>query len=499
MDIGLILRAAAAVAICAVGAPFAFALMRDGLHPLASMVIGLTVFAALVLLKKGLSPWRWLATGIALALLFTVFPILYTVFLSFTNMSSGHLLTKQQSVATLAAQVYVPAGAAQYSWKAYSKGDGEYLVLFTDAEGRAFVATPGSALEAYELQGEPPEELRGYAALDPVRSLQEIQRLSELRFGTPPEIVAILDPGSAAPVVPAQRYDAANDSFVDAATGAVYRAKGGSWVSDAGALLAPGFVDGNGTENYERFLGNEGYRRPLVGMIAWNIAFAALSVLFSFALGLMIALAFERLPGKRLIRSLLIVPYPIPVLVSIMVWRALLNEDMGLVTQTLQALFGASPKFFTDVLASQAAVVLINVYLSYPYFYILSSGALKAIPSELYEAADIDGAGPFQALTRITLPLSLRILSPLLIASFCFNFNNFTIIWGFNSGNPPMTDTIVPMGHTDLLVSFIYRLGFNAAGAADYGFSAAITVLLFVFVGLMVFLQTWNTRTIKEA
>ena len=145
------------------------------------------------------------------------------------------------------------------------------------------------------------------------------------------------------------------------------------------------------------------------------------------------------------------------------------------------------------------AVILINVYLSYPYFYIICSGALKSIPRDLYEAADIDGAGPFQVLQNITLPMLLRILMPLLIASFCFNFNNFTIIWGFNAGLPAMADSIVPMGHSDLLISFVYRLGFGTANAADYGFSAAITVLLFIFVGLMVFFQTLNTKTIKEA
>ena len=92
----------------------------------------------------------------------------------------------------------------------------------------------------------------------------------------------------------------------------------------------------------------------------------------------------------------------------------------------------------------------------------------------------------------------LRILGPLLIASFSFNFNNFTLVWGFNAGLPAMADTIVPMGHSDLLISFIYRLGFNTANAADYGFSAAITVMLFILVSLMVFFQTINTRAMKE-
>jgi ABC-type sugar transport system permease subunit len=196
---------------------------------------------------------------------------------------------------------------------------------------------------------------------------------------------------------------------------------------------------------------------------------------------------------------LLIVPYPIPVLVSIMVWRGLLNENMGLVTTVISNIFGYSPKFFTDLNWTRFALILINVYLSYPYFYVLSSGALKAIPKDLFEAASIDGASPFLVVRRIILPLVMRILAPLVIASFCFNFNNFTLVWGFNAGLPAMADTAVPMGYSDLLISFIYRLGFSSSNAADYGFSAAITVMLFILVALMVFFQTLNTKTIKES
>jgi len=141
---------------------------------------------------------------------------------------------------------------------------------------------------------------------------------------------------------------------------------------------------------------------------------------------------------------------------------------------------------------------MLNVYLSYPYFFLLTSGALKSIPGELFEAAAIDGANPFVVLQKITLPMVMRILAPLVIASFTFNFNNFTLIWTFNSGLPAMADTAITMGHTDLLISFIYRLGFASSGAPDYGFAAAITVMLFVLVSLMVVFQTWNTKTIKE-
>jgi ABC-type sugar transport system permease subunit len=171
---------------------------------------------------------------------------------------------------------------------------------------------------------------------------------------------------------------------------------------------------------------------------------------------------------------------------------------MGLVTTVISILFGSSPRFFTDMNWTRLALIVLNVYLSYPYFYVLTSGALKSIPNDLFESASIDGAGPFTVVRKIILPMVMRILAPLVIASFCFNFNNFTLVWGFNAGMPPMADAAIPMGHTDLLISFIYRLAFSSSNVADYGFAAAITVLLFILVSLMVVFQTWNTKTIKE-
>ena len=157
-----------------------------------------------------------------------------------------------------------------------------------------------------------------------------------------------------------------------------------------------------------------------------------------------------------------------------------------------------APSFFTDRTWTRIALIVLNVYLSYPYFYILSAGALRAIPQELFQAAAIDGADGLAMTRHITMPMILRILAPLLIASLSFNFNNFTLIWTFNAGLPPQPDTIVPMGYTDLLISLIYRLGFGTANVANYGFASAITVLLFLFVGVMVFFQTRSTKAFRE-
>jgi ABC-type sugar transport system permease subunit len=207
---------------------------------------------------------------------------------------------------------------------------------------------------------------------------------------------------------------------------------------------------------------------------------------------------FEDLPGKQVIRALLIIPWPIPVLVSILIWRSMLNPDLGFVAPALESIFGSSPAWFQDATWTRLAVIMVNVWLSYPYFHVISAGAIRSIPSEVYDAAVVDGAGWWDKFNRITLPLLLRILMPLLIASFTFNFNNFNVIYIFNFGDPPMPNTIVPMGHTDILISFIYRLAFVTSNVTNYGLAAAITVMLFVLVSIMVMFQMRFTKLFKE-
>jgi ABC-type sugar transport system permease subunit len=87
---------------------------------------------------------------------------------------------------------------------------------------------------------------------------------------------------------------------------------------------------------------------------------------------------------------------------------------------------------------------------------------------------------------------------PLLIASFTFNFNNFNVIYIFNYGNPPMANTIVPMGHTDILISFVYRLAFVTSNVTNYGLAAAITVMLFLLVAGLVIFQMRFTNLLRD-
>ncbi len=100
---------------------------------------------------------------------------------------------------------------------------------------------------------------------------------------------------------------------------------------------------------------------------------------------------------------------------------------------------------------------------------ILCMGLLKAIPDDLYEASAMDGAGPFQNFFKITFPLLIKPLTPLMIASFAFNFNNFVLIQLLTNGGPDRLGTTTPAGYTDLLVSYTYRIAFEGGGGQDFG------------------------------
>jgi arabinogalactan oligomer/maltooligosaccharide transport system permease protein len=126
----------------------------------------------------------------------------------------------------------------------------------------------------------------------------------------------------------------------------------------------------------------------------------------------------------------------------------------------------------------------------------VTTGALQAIPVELAEASRIDGAGAWQSFRRIVLPLLMVALTPLLISSFAFNFNNFNAIYLTTEGGPFPPDNPAN-GGTDLLITYTYRLAFGGSGA-QYGYAAAISTFIFLIVGTISAIAFRRTRAQEE-
>lgn len=484
-------------------------LIADGNYPMATMVSAITVFLCLVYLRPRFTPMRWLAVGLALAMMFTLYPIFYTFYIAFTNMSDGHLLSKQQVIERLEEELYLPEGGTSYSWAAYQSPEGNYALWLVAEDGTSYVAKPGEEVTAvadaasvsdYTLDEDGfPQQIEGYERLAKRDIVPIISELGEIDFGVDQTTIRIRSLQEAATLQPRYEYDASQDTVTDQETGVVYTSDDGDFTAVTGEQLNMGYMLAVGGRNFTNFLGNEAMRGPMMGILMWNFVFAFLSVFLSFVVGLVIALLFEDLRGKRVIRGLLIIPYPIPVLVSVLIWRSILNPDLGIISVALKSMFGTAPAWFLDPVAARFALILINVWLSYPYFFVITAGALRAIPEEVNQAAIVDGATPWKAFTNITLPLLLRILSPLLIASFTFNFNNFNLIYIYNYGGPPLANTIIPVGQTDILISFVYKLAFITSGATNYGLAAAISIVLFIFVGSITLIQTRYSGAFKDS
>ena len=197
-----------------------------------------------------------------------------------------------------------------------------------------------------------------------------------------------------------------------------------------------------------------------------------------FALGLLVAIAMNKpIWGRRVYRSIFILPYAMPSIMSILIWGGMFNTEFG----AINALLGTDIAWFQNATFARIAVIMVNLWLGFPYFYLITSGAMQAIPSELSEAAAIDGASPRQIFARITLPLLLKIVTPLLIASFAFNFNNFNLIYLLTGGGPRNELDGQIAGATDILISYTYKIAFGS-NIQDLGLASAISVIIFIII-----------------
>lgn len=257
--------------------------------------------------------------------------------------------------------------------------------------------------------------------------------------------------------------------------------------------FSQGWLQSVGLANYERLFTNSAIAGQFGAAFAWTLVFAAGSVLLTFALGFALALVLndQRLKGRRVYRSLLIMPYAIPGFISLLVWSNFYNRDFGLLNELLHL----DLNWFGDPTLAKAAVLLTNLWMGFPYMFIVSTGALQAIPDELTEASRMDGASRFQSTSRIVLPLLLVAVAPLLVSSFAFNFNNFNAIQLLTEGGPFPDGSA--RGATDILISMIYRIAFGGSGA-DFGFASAVSVCLFVLTGVLATIQFRFTNVLED-
>jgi arabinogalactan oligomer/maltooligosaccharide transport system permease protein len=279
-------------------------------------------------------------------------------------------------------------------------------------------------------------------------------------------------------------------------TGTVYVPQDAQWVPEGGegAALPQGWRENVGFDNYTDAFTNPTLRDGLTKIFIWNVFFAAFTVASTFLLGMAIALLMndDRLKGKAIYRSLLILPYALPVYVTALVWASMFNQEFGLINN----LFGMNINWLGDPNWARTAVLLTNLWLGFPYWFIVCTGALQAIPGDVREAAAIDGAGPIRTIRSVIMPLLLVAVGPLMIASFAFNFNNFGLIFLLTEGGP-FVGGQAQIGSTDLLITLAYRLALGGV-TPNFGFASAISVIIFFLVAGISYVGFRQTKALED-
>jgi len=150
--------------------------------------------------------------------------------------------------------------------------------------------------------------------------------------------------------------------------------------------------------------------------------------------------------------------------------------------------------FMSDPNWAKTVLVIVNMWLGFPYFMALIAGIMTTIPDEQYEAAQIDGANAFQQFRSITLPFILSSTAPQIMMSLTFNFNNFNLIYFLTGGGPP-NSTLQMAGSTDILISWIFKLTLDQR---MYNYAAAMSIFIFVIVASISGWNLMRTRAFKE-
>ncbi len=476
-------------------------LYSDGEWPLLAAFVVITLMLNVVYLRDDLMPMRWIAPGLALLLLMVAYPIFFTIYTAFTNYGDGNLLTKTQVVDQLEDRVFLPEDALSFGWTGYRNGAGDYALWLEPQEagaGAPLFVTPGNSPQT--VSGEAPAEFDGYTQLSTRERLGALSELGALEYGADGQIFQIDSARTAGRFEPQYVYDAAQDAMIDQQTDTIYPNVEGRFVAEDGSSLRPGFRVPVGAQNFTRLFNSPALRGPFLLVFVWTLIFATLSAFTTFALGLFFAIMFDvpEMPFRRPIRSIFLLPYAIPAFIAVPIWVGLLNPSVGILSGGIESIFGFAPPWFSDPIWSKVGIILVNLWMGFPYMFLICLGALQAIPKDMYEAADIDGAGPLNQFWSLTLPMLMITVGPLLVASFAFNFNNFVIIELYNEGGPPIPGTPTPAGYTDILVSYTFRVAFGSASGADYGYAAAITGVIFVILLVITFFQFRYTTMLEE-
>lgn len=255
-------------------------------------------------------------------------------------------------------------------------------------------------------------------------------------------------------------------------------------------------ADWVGFDTFKQIFTVDIWRATFFNVLGWTVIWTLVASTLQVALGIFLAVVVhqKKLRFKRFFRTILVLPWAVPGFVTILIFAGMFNDSFGAINNSILSFFNVSPiPWLTDANWTRLALLMIQGWLGFPYIFIVTTGTLQSIPDDLYEASTIDGATALQQFRKITLPLLLYAMAPILITQYTFNFNNFNIIYLFNAGGPAVPGSTA--GGTDILVSWIYKLTMQNS---QYALAAALTILLSIFVIGIAIWQFKRTNSFKE-
>ena len=507
----------------------------------AAISIAVLLLVNWIYLRKGGLPAKYLAPGVLFLIIFQVYVLVFSGYTAFTNYGSAHNGDKALAIQTIKNAAFRTVEGPDYTIKiAKANDDGARAFIMTSnltnevfvgEDGKLPVQVPeGSFVRSTECADKYDEDVANCAkAAESVDgyTTQNIESLSQLEKNKFASIRVATDLTNdnvgvrssdftiAVPTEATLKYDEAADTFTALVSddygaytqGDVFKPASDGYFRLDGVLenakLDGGWRVEVGLANFETIFTDEQLRAPLFKVITWTFVFAILTVLTTFILGLFIALTFnsDKLKGKKIYRAVMILPYAFPGFLSAYVWVGLLNRENGFINTVILGQTPGSEGNFPWLLEenpARLAVLLVNLWLGFPYMFLITTGALQSIPPELNEAAEIDGATGWQNFRLIKLPLLLISITPLLIASFAYNFNNFTIIYLLTKGGPSDSGiTDYDVGGTDILITFVYKIAFSGTGQ-NYGLASAFSILIFIVVATISLISFKRTKKFEE-
>ena len=257
-------------------------------------------------------------------------------------------------------------------------------------------------------------------------------------------------------------------------------------------------VDWVGFDNFIKLFRVPIWTNTFFSIFLWTLIWAVCTTFSTYFMGMFqaILLNSKYVKFKALYRGIMILPWAIPQMISLLVFKNLLNGQFGPLGQLLIDLGLTDHRipFLTDPFLAKITVIMVNLWMGFPMFMIMIQGILSNIDKELNEAAAIDGAGSFQVFKKITFPLVLKATGPLLVMNFAGNFNGFGAIYFLTEGGP-VNPNYQLAGDTDILISWIYKLTLDHQ---IYDMAAVMCIFLFLLIAGV---SLWNfrrTNTFKE-